>query len=313
MSDAACLYRFLALQGVTLLQAERSHLRAYLRSLEGCASANTRARRAAGLTTFYAFTTAAGLTRSNPAAHLPRPRRQHHERSVPTVAQLAQVLDEPTASTEHALRGKVILELLYGAGLRASELATLRLEHVDWSQRMLRVMGKGQKERLCPVHGAALQALEEYLAKRGGDTTRGPALTCTRGQPMNRMSLYARVRKLGRRHGLHLTPHLLRHAYATHMLEAGARIQDLQLLLGHVRLATTGRYAHPSREYLMRVYQRCHPSAAVHSAGASCAGARCGPPHSRIAPRGKSTTAGQCPERRAARPPKPPRRPRKAR
>jgi integrase/recombinase XerC len=168
----------------------------------------------------------------------------------------AQVLlDTPAACA----RDHAVLELLYASGLRVSEVAGLDLEDVDRDGRTVRVMGKGGKERMVPFGDAAAQALDRYLVERG--EAPGPLFTNRRGGRLSVRSLYSVVRRGARAAGLtrRVSPHTLRHTFATHMLDAGADLRLIQELLGHSRLSTTQRYTHVSADQLVRVYDAAHP------------------------------------------------------
>ncbi|VVM05948.1 Tyrosine recombinase XerD [Methylacidimicrobium cyclopophantes] len=168
-------------------------------------------------------------------------------------------------STPEGIRNRAILEALYGGGLRVSELVELRLTSLLPQDRMLRVFGKGRKERIVPLGDAAIRALEDYLREgrpRLLGSRRSDFLFLRRGgRPLTRFCinqiLLSLARKIGRRYGLH--PHLLRHSFATHLLHRGADLRSLQLLLGHADLATTQMYTHVAIDRLQEVHRRFHP------------------------------------------------------
>ncbi|WP_018291865.1 tyrosine recombinase [Verrucomicrobium sp. 3C] len=176
-----------------------------------------------------------------------------------------QLLSIEFPQTEEGVRNRAIVELLYGAGLRASELVDLRLTSFLPEERLLRVLGKGRKERIVPLGSAAIGALEEYLQK-GRPRLLGPRrcdfLFLKRGgRPLSRFSinhlLLQLARKAGLRRGIH--PHLLRHSFATHLLHRGADLRSLQLMLGHADLATTQIYTHVEIDRLRAVHRQFHP------------------------------------------------------
>jgi integrase/recombinase XerD len=176
-----------------------------------------------------------------------------------------QLLSIELPQTEEGVRNRAIVELLYGAGLRASELVDLRLTSFLPEEQLLRVFGKGRKERIVPLGRAAIRALEEYLRRgrpRLVGSRRCDFLFLKRGgRPLSRFSinqlLLQMARKAGLRHGIH--PHLLRHSFATHLLHRGADLRSLQLLLGHADLATTQIYTHVEIDRLREVHRRFHP------------------------------------------------------
>jgi integrase/recombinase XerC len=158
-------------------------------------------------------------------------------------------------------RDVAILELLYATGLRVSELAGLDVEAVDRDERTVRVLGKGRKERIVPYGGKAAAALDTYLARRAHD--RGAVFTNARGGRLTVRSIHAVVRRAAR--AAHITrrvsPHTLRHTFATHLLDAGADLRAIQEFLGHSRLSTTQRYTHVAADQLMKIYDAAHPRA----------------------------------------------------
>jgi integrase/recombinase XerC len=156
-------------------------------------------------------------------------------------------------------RDVAILELLYATGLRVSELAGLDLEALDRERRTVRVLGKGRKERIVPYGEAAAQALAAYLGPRAG--AGGPVFTNARGGRLGVRSVRAIVRRAAAAAGVsrRVTPHTLRHTFATHLLDAGADLRMIQELLGHSRLSTTQRYTHVGADQLMKVYDAAHP------------------------------------------------------
>jgi site-specific recombinase XerD len=186
----------------------------------------------------------------------------------------ASLADAPAADTAVGLRDRAILELLYGSGLRVSELCGLDLGDLDLHRGMVRVLGKGSKERVVPVGDYAVLALRAYLRdardefvpepdRPGADGDRAAVFLNRRRKRMTPRDAYAVVRAAGTvaLSGRTLSPHTLRHSYATHLLEGGADVRAVQELLGHASLATTQRYTHVSRGRLFDAYRRSHPRA----------------------------------------------------
>ena len=172
-------------------------------------------------------------------------------------------MEAPDEEQKHALRDRAILELLYSSGLRVSELTGLNISEIDLSGGMVRVMGKGGKERIVPVGSRAVEALQAYLAQRDDAGTKAALFLNTRGGRINRRS----VARIVDAHVLRIaafkriSPHTLRHTFATHMLEGGADLRAIQELLGHASLSTTQKYTHVSIDRLMEVYDKAHPKA----------------------------------------------------
>jgi integrase/recombinase XerC len=165
--------------------------------------------------------------------------------------------------SKYAQRDRAILELLYSSGLRVSELTALNIGELDSATGMVRVTGKGGKERIVPVGSRALEALQEYLDQRTDGAANGALFLNTRGGRINRRSVArivdAHVLKIAA--FKRISPHTLRHTFATHMLEGGADLRAIQELLGHASLSTTQKYTHVSIDRLMEVYDKAHPKA----------------------------------------------------
>ncbi len=221
------------------------------------------ARKLATLRTFFRYLCREGVLDRNPARSLLSPRL---EKRVPThlderdVALLVEMPGDGAA----AVRGRAILELLYATGIRCSELVGLDVSEVDRSARMIRVLGKGRKERIVPFGGRAGAAIDTYLPMRHQSRPRTDALFVNaRGGRLSdrsvRMLVAKRVKAvaLARR----VSPHTLRHSFATHLLERGADLRAIQELLGHASLSTTQRYTHVNMRHLMEIYNKAHPRA----------------------------------------------------
>jgi integrase/recombinase XerC len=223
----------------------------------------TASRKLASLRTFFRFLCREGVLERNPARPLLSPRR---ERRIPARLEerdVATLLDVP-GEGDAALRARAILELLYATGIRCSELVGLDLPEVDFEARMVRVRGKGSKERLVPFGAQASRALEAYLPARGRTRPRGEALFVNnRGGRLTDRSVRSILGRRVRQIAVHqkISPHSLRHAFATHLLERGADLRAIQELLGHASLSTTQKYTHVSARYILDIYHKTHPRA----------------------------------------------------
>jgi len=245
-------------------------VRAYLAHLHSRRLARISTQRAlAAVRTYFRFLGREGVVDANPAKVVPTPRAPRKLPEMVTAPQIAEFL-EALPATPAGRRDRAALELLYAAGLRAGELVGLDLDDVDLSRRLARVRGKGGKERLVPFGREAEKALRGYLPDRAAwrSQARAPAA----GEPLfvnqrgGRLSdrslrriLDAAVRRVALVHHLH--PHTLRHAFATHLLEAGMDLRAIQELLGHASLSTTQRYTHLDLAHLMETYNKAHPKA----------------------------------------------------
>ena len=215
---------------------------------------------------FHRFMVTDEICQELPTADVPLPTKPERLPDVISQADAERLLDQPFPATPTGLRDHAILEVLYGCGLRASELCGLDLRAVLLDEGLVRVFGKGEKERVVPVLGAAVSALEDYLDRgRGVLVGRRPCdavFLNVRGGRLSRQSVHAIVEKYGRVAGIRdLHPHTLRHSFATHLLEGGADLRVVQELLGHANIATTQLYTHVDRTHVRRVYLAAHPRA----------------------------------------------------
>ncbi|MEX2224445.1 MAG: tyrosine recombinase XerC [Candidatus Rokuibacteriota bacterium] len=221
----------------------------------------TIARKLAAVRSCFRFLARRGVLEVNPARQVRSPRLGRRLPSFLPVDEAAVLLNAAPEVTAAGARDRALLELLYASGLRVAEGCGLDVDDLDEARHTVRVLGKGEKERVVPVGETALEALAAYLAMRG--RRRGPLFLNARGGRLTPRSAHRIVRARARRAGIgqRVTPHTLRHSFATHMLGAGADLRLIQELLGHSRLSTTQRYTHVSPEHLMRVYDAAHPRA----------------------------------------------------
>ena len=223
-------------------------------------------RTASAVKGFHRFMLTDEISGTLPTADLPLPSKPQRLPDVISREAAARLLDQPFPATPSGLRDHAVLEVLYGCGLRASELCGLDERTVLLDEGVLRVFGKGSKERVVPILGAAAGALERYLEQgRGALAGRRPCSAVwlnARGGRLSRQSVHGIVEKYGRVVGIKgLHPHTLRHSFATHLLEGGADLRVVQELLGHANVATTQLYTHLDRSHIRRVYLSAHPRA----------------------------------------------------
>jgi integrase/recombinase XerC len=256
--------------GVTdVAQIDRPFLRDYLAALaeRGYVKASI-ARRLAELRSFGAFLVREGLTEHNPFRLVSAPRTPRRLPRYLTVAEVEALLAVPDVAAPPGLRDRAIIEVLYGAGLRVSELAGLDVADADLAQAQVRVVGKGQKERVGLLGRPAVQALRDYLrAGRPallGKRATGALWLNQRGGRLSTRAVALMLNQAGRQAGIRVrvSPHVLRHTFATHLLDGGADIRVVQELLGHANLATTQIYTHVSQSRARAVYLHAHPRAA---------------------------------------------------
>lgn len=242
-----------------------AHVRALVDS--GLAPASV-GRAVSSVKGFHRFMLTDDICERCPTEDLPLPARPQRLPDVLSREQAAALLDQPFPDTAAGARDRAIVEVLYGCGLRASELVDLDLGCVLLADDLLRVMGKGSKERLVPVLGTARSALSDYLRDARPVLARGRQSSAVflnaHGTRLSRQSVHAIVERCGRTAGIEgLHPHTLRHSFATHLLEGGADLRVVQELLGHASVATTQLYTHLDRSHVREVYLRAHPRASA--------------------------------------------------
>ena len=271
MRDLRLLMKSLQLKAdEELLQVSRQQLIAYLVRLkqEGRA-ASTVARKLASIKAFYRFLTAERYIRRNPAEVLEAASRGLHLPKILSVQEVERLLDEPNLGTLDGYRDKTMLELLYATGMRVSELVNVPVKNVDMKMQYVIVMGKGSKERMLPLGRTAWHYLEHYLSVvrpqllHGKPDAAAELFVTGWGGPMTRERFYEIIVAYGKSAGIskRVTPHMLRHSFATHLLNNGTDLRIVQELLGHADISTTQIYTHLDVERLREVYDKTHPRA----------------------------------------------------
>ena len=248
--------------------ASADELAAYVAQLraDGLA-ATTIARRLAAVRSFFRHQVLLGARTDNPAANVELPKRRRALPRTLSPAEVERLLDAAAGTTPRALRDQALGELLYGAGLRVSEAVSLDRQAVDLENRLVRCFGKGSKERVVPMGREATEALRRYLARGRPflDKRHRPELFLNaRGGPLTRQGVFLILRRLADKAGLEperVHPHLLRHSFATHLLEGGADLRAVQEMLGHADLSTTELYTHVSDRRRRELYFQAHPHA----------------------------------------------------
>jgi integrase/recombinase XerD len=230
-------------------------------------AATTIARRIAALRSFYKHQMLIGARRDNPAAELALPKRARTLPRTLSPGEAERLIEAATGTSPRALRDRALVELLYGAGLRVSEAVGLERSGVDLEHRLVRCIGKGSKERVVPIGREAAEALRRYLAhgRPHLDRRHRPELYLNaKGGALTRAGVFLILRRLAGKAGLEperIHPHLLRHSFATHLLEGGADLRSVQEMLGHADLATTERYTHVSDRRRRELFFQAHPHA----------------------------------------------------
>ena len=230
-------------------------------------AASTVARRVAAVRGFYRHQVMLGVRADNPAAALELPRRPKKLPRTLSAAEAERLIEAANGTTPRALRDRALVELMYGAGLRVGETVGLRRGGVDLDGRLVRAFGKGAKERIVPLGRPAVEALRRYIAigRPHLDRRNRPELFLNaRGGPLTRAGAFLILRRLAEKAKLEprrVHPHLLRHSFATHLLEGGADLRSVQEMLGHADLATTELYTHVTDRRRRELYFRAHPHA----------------------------------------------------
>jgi len=266
--DLRKLFDYLEDRGVRHLEEiTREDLRGGVASLSGGALSPSSVRRArSAMRTYFGFLVEEGHLGRDPSEHVASPRMERRLPDALTIEDTMRLLDAPDPNRPLYWRDRAILEVLYASGMRVSELTGLPLTAVDLDEGYALVFGKGSKERIVPLGDPALRALRRYLGEvrtrldRAG-RGQGRVFLTARGRPMRRESVWRVVRAAARRvgRGERVSPHTLRHTFATHLVEGGADLAAVQELLGHVDISTTEIYTHLDRGYLRDVHTRFHP------------------------------------------------------
>jgi integrase/recombinase XerD len=268
-SDLALFAAWLAPRGRTLAAAGEIDINDYLAHLHGrperIKPASQR-RLHSALKRLYRWLIERGRIAANPLLNIERPLRAERFPKTLTEAQVEALLDAPDTATPLGLRDRALLELLYATGLRVSELIGLKLFELSLQDGVVRTLGKGAKERLVPLGEVAADWLRRFLAGARGDILKGRAsdhvFVTGRGTGMTRQMAWTLIKKYAARAGIpreRISPHVLRHAFATHLLNHGADLRAVQMLLGHADISTTQVYTHVARERLKQLHQMHHP------------------------------------------------------
>src|SRR5271154_69681 len=274
-SDLLQFGEFLDRRELEVMQAGHGAIAAFLSELAAGAgerppvAAATLARKVACLRSFYRHLRREGLIEHDPTAELRGPRKTQRLPRVLSREEVAKLLSEPKGTEPGALRDRALLEVMYACGLRASEAIGLQASDVDLDEGMLRARGKGSKERVIPIGRPAIAALRAY-EQRGrpalvGHRVQTQLFLNQRGGPLTRQGLYKIIQGHARGAGLEqkMSPHTLRHSFATHLLAGGCDLRSLQEMLGHADLATTQLYTHLSADRLKDAYFGAHPRATI--------------------------------------------------
>ena len=263
------LYDLAGFLGRSPADASTDDLQAWLADLRGRGQASSSiARRAAAARSFYNHLVLLGRREDNPAAELDLPRRRTRLPRTLSPGEVERLIQAANGTTPRALRDRALVELLYGAGLRVSEAMGLDRGRIDLDNRVVRCLGKGDKERIVPLGESAAGWVRRYIAEGRPALLKGRKspwlfVNAKGGTGLSRVGFWKVLKEYGIKAGVSrdLSPHVLRHSFATHLLERGADLRSIQLMLGHSDLSTTQIYTHVLEARLRRVYDRFHPRA----------------------------------------------------
>ena len=220
-------------------------------------------RKLSAIRAFYKFLNRTGMLKNNPARLISTPKLDKRLPAVLTVDDALRLMNAPGESERTELRDRAVLETLYSTGIRASELIGIDHEDIDRQDRLIRIRGKGRKERIVPVGEKALSAIDAYHAQRPDRALEGAVFSGPSGKRLTARTVQRILGNYRKKLGLSqkASPHTLRHSFATHLLESGADLRAIQELLGHASLSTTQRYTHLNLDALMETYDKAHPRA----------------------------------------------------
>lgn len=221
------------------------------------------ARKLSAVRSFFKYLNRQGVLKNNPARLIATPRQEKRLPAVLTVDDALRLMEAPGKSDDTELRDRAVLETLYSTGIRASELIGMNREDISRHDRLIRIRGKGRKERIVPVGNKALNAIDAYLRQRKAGGEPAAVFTGPSGNRLTARTVQRILENYRKKLGLtsKASPHTLRHSFATHLLESGADLRSLQELLGHTSLSTTQRYTHLNIDMLMETYDKAHPRA----------------------------------------------------
>jgi integrase/recombinase XerD len=257
--------QYLVARNLSSLSIGQDDILDYMSSLQGTISVRSAARSLSALKMFFRFLVYDGKIKNSPARLLNTPKLPRKLPGVLSLEEVDRLLSQPDPATHLGQRDKAMLELLYATGLRVSELVGLKLTNINLEAGYLRTVGKGSKERMVPMGGKALDALKDYLddgrVRLLKNTMASHLFLNARGKPLTRQGFWKIIKQYGLKSGLKgpITPHILRHSFASHLLECGADLRAVQVMLGHADISTTQIYTHVTRDRLKQIHEKFHP------------------------------------------------------
>jgi integrase/recombinase XerD len=263
--DLNRFFQYLEERALSPLRLSRDQIMDYVALMGRGLSARSVARNISTIKTFFRFLAAEGIIKNNPARLLETPRLARRLPKILNQGEVERLISQPDSSRTRGQRDRAMLEILYATGLRVSELVGLKVLNVNLEAGYVRTLGKGSKERAVPIGEKAGKAVKQYLTNgrlQLAKHTNSPYLFLnSRGHPLTRQGFWKIIKKYGREAAISktITPHGIRHSFASHLLEAGADLRSVQVMLGHADIATTQIYTHVTRERLKELHEKCHP------------------------------------------------------
>ena len=257
--------QFLAGKDLSPIKVTHDQITQYVNTLSGRLSARSVARNISAIKTFFRFLVSEGKIESSPARLLGTPRTSFNLPVVLSRKDVDRLLAQPDGTSPRGQRDRAMLESLYATGLRVSELVSLKISNINLEAGYVRTLGKGSKERVVPIGDKARKAIRNYLSGGRPQLTKGRASAYLflnpSGRPMSRQGFWKIIKRYGIKAGIKkkISPHGIRHSFATHPLGAGADLRSVQVMLGHADISTTQIYTHVTREKLKEVHKKCHP------------------------------------------------------
>jgi integrase/recombinase XerD len=265
-NDLEKLSRFAADRVKDLLSLERDDIKDFIKHLhESGLEARSIGRTLVTVRNLYKFLLLDGYLKRDPSVNIETPKSWQSLPKFLIQEEVESLLESPDTATPNGLRDKAMLEVLYATGVRVSELVALKMDDLNLDLGLLTTLGKGSKERTIPVGKSAVQWIKKYLPLRHkilGNQTSPYLFLTAKGQPISRQGFWKLIVDYGEKAKIgHITPHLLRHSFATHLLENGADLRSVQMMLGHSDISTTQIYTHITNERLKEIYKKFHPRA----------------------------------------------------
>ena len=263
--DLARFFLFLEEQKLSPLEISRDRITEHVGILARQLSSKSVVRNISAIKTFFRFLVSEGMIESSPARLVETPRLSRRLPGVLSQAEVERLLCQPDSSKPAGQRDRAMLEVLYATGLRVSELVGLKTSNINLEAGYVRTLGKGSKERIVPIGEKAMEAVKEYLSggrRKMANGTSSPYLFLNfRGRGLTRQGFWKIIKKHGRDALIQkkITPHSIRHSFASHLLEAGADLRSVQVMLGHADISTTQIYTHVTGERLKELHEKCHP------------------------------------------------------